>query len=65
MASLEEIIREYDHISSSLDKLISQSQDSGVFKENDNFTAQQKELMELQRLNCFLQAENTESCNGT
>jgi transposase len=38
----KEIIREYDLTPSSLDKWVSQSQNSSSFKEKDNITDEQK-----------------------
>ncbi|WP_307480823.1 IS3 family transposase [Cytobacillus purgationiresistens] len=54
----KEIIREYDLTPSSLDKWVSQSQNSGSFKEKDNITDEQKELMELRKRNKQLEMEN-------
>ena len=54
----KEIIREYDMTPSSLDKWVSQSQTSGSFKEKDNLTAEQKELIELRKRNKQLEMEN-------
>ncbi|MGM0879270.1 MAG: IS3 family transposase [Bacillota bacterium] len=54
----KEIIREYDLTPSSLDKWVSQSQNSGSFKEKDNVTDEQKELMELRKRNKQLEMEN-------
>ncbi|MEK5230325.1 IS3 family transposase [Lysinibacillus sp. FSL K6-0232] len=54
----KEIIREYDLTPSSLDKWVSQSQKSGSFKEKDNLTDEQKELMELRKRNKQLEMEN-------
>ncbi|PAE22682.1 hypothetical protein CHI10_21915 [Bacillus sp. 7894-2] len=53
----KEIIREYDLTPSSLDKWVSQSQKSGSFKEKDNLTDEQKELMELRKRNKQLEME--------
>ncbi|WP_143318720.1 transposase, partial [Clostridium sp. HBUAS56010] len=41
-----DIIREYDIASSLLDKWIQQANNSGSFKEKDNLTSEQKELIE-------------------
>ncbi|WP_338786277.1 IS3 family transposase [Metabacillus sp. FJAT-53654] len=54
----KEIIREYDLTPSSLDKWVNQSQSSGSFKEKDNVTPEQKELMELRKRNKQLEMEN-------
>ncbi|AMM92872.1 transposase [Peribacillus simplex] len=43
---------------SSLDKWVGQSQNSGSFKEKDNLTEEQKELMELRKRNKQLEMEN-------
>ena len=42
-----DILREYDLSPSTLDKWINQSSNSGSFKEKDNLTPKQKELIEL------------------
>ncbi|TYR81819.1 transposase [Priestia megaterium] len=47
----KEIIREYNLTPSSLDKWLKQSQETGSFKEKDNLTPEQKELMELRKRN--------------
>lgn len=52
----KEIIREYDLPPSSLDKWVSQK--SGSFKEKDNLTDEQKELIELRKRNKHLEMEN-------
>ncbi len=54
----KENIREYDLTPSSLDKWVSKSQKSGSFKEKDNLTDEQKELMELRKRNKQLEMEN-------
>jgi transposase len=54
----KEIIREYDLTPSSLDKWVSQSHTSGSFKEKDNLTEEQKELIELRKRNKQLEMEN-------
>ena len=54
----KEIIREYDLTPSSLDKWVSQGQSSGSFKEKDNLTPEQKELIELRKRNKQLEMEN-------
>ena len=54
----KDIIREYDLTPSSLDKWVNQSQTSGSFKEKDNLTPEQQELIELRKRNKQLQMEN-------
>lgn len=54
----KEIIREYDLTPSSLDKWVGQSQNSGSFKEKDNLSDEQKELVELRKRNKQLEMEN-------
>ncbi|MGE7877922.1 IS3 family transposase [Peribacillus muralis] len=56
--SRKEIIPEYDLTPSSLDKWVGQSQNSGSFKEKDNLTDEQKELMEVRKRNKQLEMEN-------
>lgn len=53
-----DIIREYDIASSLLDKWIKQADTSGSFKEKDNLTPEQKELIELRKRNKQLEMEN-------
>ena len=53
-----DILREYDLAPSTLDKWISQSENSGSFKEKDNLTLEQKELIELRKKNKQLEMEN-------
>jgi len=53
-----DILREYDLSPSTLDKWISQSSNSGSFKEKDNLTPEQKELIELRKKNKQLEMEN-------
>lgn len=53
-----DILREYDLSSSTLDKWIQQSDNSGSFKEKDNLTPEQKELIELRKKNKQLEMEN-------
>lgn len=53
-----DIIREYDIASSLLDKWIQQANNSGSFKEKDNLTSEQKELIELRKRNKYLEMEN-------
>ena len=45
----KDIIREYDLTPSSLDKWMNQSQTSGSFKEKDNLTPEEEELIELRK----------------
>lgn len=49
---------EYDLTPSSLDKWVGQCQNSGSFKEKDNLTDEQKELIELRKRNKQLEMEN-------
>jgi len=53
-----DILREYDIASSLLDKWIKQSQTSGSFKEKDNLTQEQIELIQLRKRNKQLEMEN-------
>ena len=53
-----EIIREYELTASSFDKWIKQAETSGSFKEKDNLTPEQKELLELRKRNQQLEMEN-------
>lgn len=53
-----DIVREYDIAKSLLDKWIAQSEHSGSFKEKDNRTPEQQELIELRKLNQQLKMEN-------
>ncbi len=53
-----DIIREYDIASSLLDKWIQQANNSGSFKEKDNLTTEQIELIELRKRNKYLEMEN-------
>jgi transposase len=43
---------------STFDKWVAQSQNSGSFKEKDNLTPEQKELLELRKRNKHLEMEN-------
>lgn len=54
----KDIIREYDLTPSSLDKWVSQSQTSGSFKEKDNLTPDERELIKLRKEIKQLQMEN-------
>lgn len=53
-----DILREYDLSPSTLDKWIKQSENSGSFKEKDNLTPEQKELIGLRKKNKQLEMEN-------
>nr|WP_145972670.1 IS3 family transposase [Acetobacterium woodii] len=53
-----EIVKEYDLTASSLDKWIKQHQSSGSFKENDNRTDEENELIRLRKENQRLLMEN-------
>ncbi|MGF6949829.1 transposase [Neobacillus sp. B4I6] len=54
----QEIIREYELTPSSLDKWVGQSQTSGSFKEKDNQTPEETELIKLRKENKQLLMEN-------
>ncbi|WP_139254232.1 IS3 family transposase [Halobacillus karajensis] len=56
--SRKEIIKEYELTSSSFDRWISQYRQSGSFKEEDNRTPEQKELIQLRKENQRLNMEN-------
>lgn len=53
-----DIIREYDISASLLDKWIAQANNSGSFKEKDNRTLREQELIELRKQNKQLLMEN-------
>lgn len=53
-----EIIREYDLSASAFDKWVKQSQSTGSFKESDNRSDEQKELIKLRKENQLLKMEN-------
>ncbi len=53
-----DIIREYDIASSLLDKWIAQSNHSGLFREKDNRSAEEVELLKLRKENRQLKMEN-------
>jgi transposase len=53
-----DIIKEYDLTASALDKWIKQSQTTGSFKEKDNRTPEEQELIELRKQNQQLKMEN-------
>lgn len=56
--SRADLIREYDLTPSSLDKWINQHQKSGSFKEKDNRSDAEKELLQLRKENQRLKMEN-------
>jgi len=53
-----EIVREYQLTPSSLDRWISQYTNSGSFKEKDNRTPEESELLKLRKENQRLSMEN-------
>ena len=53
-----DMIREYEIAASLLDKWIKQSQTTGSFKEKDNRSDLEKELIELRKKNKQLEMEN-------
>jgi transposase len=53
-----DIIREYDIASSLLDKWIAQANNSGSFKEKDNRSTEDVELLSLRKENQLLKMEN-------
>ncbi|EJY22945.1 transposase [Enterococcus faecium C497] len=53
-----EIIREYELTPSSFDKWMKQAQSTGSFKERDNLTPEQAELIALRKKNKQLEMEN-------
>ncbi len=53
-----DIINEYDIAPSLLDKWIKQAESTGSFKEKDNLTPEQQELIELRKKNKQLEMEN-------
>ncbi|TCK98531.1 transposase [Natranaerovirga hydrolytica] len=56
--SKSEITKEYDVGYSTLDKWINQESNSGSFKEKDNLTPEQEELLKLRKENQQLLIEN-------
>lgn len=54
----KDIIREYELTPSALDKWIMQNRTSGSFKEKDNLTPDQQELIKLRKENKQLLMEN-------
>lgn len=53
-----DIVREYDLAASALDKWIQRSQTTGSFKEKDNRTPEEAELIKLRKENQQLKMEN-------
>ena len=53
-----DVIREYDIAASLLDKWITQADNTGSFREKDNRSPDQQELIELRKKNQQLQMEN-------
>ena len=53
-----DIIKEYDITSSLLDEWIGQSNKTGSFKEKDNRSPEEQELIELRKRNKQLEMEN-------
>jgi transposase len=53
-----EIIREYDLSSSTFDKWVKQGQSTGSFKESDNRSDEENELIKLRKENQQLKMEN-------
>ena len=56
--SRAEIIHDYELTPSAFDKWVKQANTTGSFKEKDNFTPEQKELMALRKRNQQLEMEN-------
>lgn len=54
----QEIIWEYELTSSSFDRWVSQYHDTGSFKEEDNRSPEEKELIKLRKENQRLNMEN-------
>jgi len=54
----QEIIKEYDLTPSTFDKWLKQSQTSGSFKEKDNRSPEETELLKLKKENQQLKMEN-------
>ncbi len=53
-----EILREYDIHAATLDRWIRQHESTGSFKEKDNRTPEENELIELRKRNQQLEMEN-------
>ncbi len=56
--SRSEIIREYELTGSAFDKWVKQAETTGSFKEKDNLSPEQKELIALRKRNQQLEMEN-------
>lgn len=54
----KEIIEDYDLTPSAFDKWVRQSNQTGSFKEKENRTPEQKELLNLRKENAQLKMEN-------
>ena len=54
----KKLLKEYELSSSSFDRWISQYRQSGSFKEEDNRTAEQNEIIKLKKENQRLKMEN-------
>ena len=54
----QDIIKEYDLTPSTFDKWLKQSQTSGSFKEKDNRSPEEAELLQLKKENQQLKMEN-------
>jgi transposase len=54
----QEIIREYELTPSTFNKWLNQSQSSGSFKEKDNRSPEEAELLKLKKENQHLKMEN-------
>ncbi len=55
--SRQDIVSEYELTASALDRWIAQFQQSGSFKEKDNRSTEEQELMELRKRNKQLEME--------
>lgn len=55
--SRQDIVREYELTSSALDRWITQFKQSGSFKEKDNRSSEEQELIELRKRNKQLEME--------
>lgn len=55
--SRQDIVREYELTASALDRWITQFQQSGSFKEKDNRSPEEQELIELRKRNKQLEME--------
>ena len=54
----QDIVNEYELTASALDRWIKQFQQSGSFKEKDNRSPEEQELMQLRKRNKQLEMEN-------